>query len=58
MIEQIFGKKKNVKLKIILSLLSGYFEELLFRGYLFFLLIRISEINNIINNPNILSIGF
>lgn len=50
MIEQIFGEKINIKLNTILSLLSGYFEELLFRGYMYFFLIRILYKNGFINN--------
>ena len=49
-IEQIFGGEINIKLNFILSILSGYFEELLFRGYIYFILIRILEIKGIINN--------
>ena len=50
MINQIFGTKLNIKLNLLLSILSGYFEELLFRGYIYFILIRILEIKGIINN--------
>jgi membrane protease YdiL (CAAX protease family) len=49
LIEQIFGKKFDIKLILVLSLLSGYFEELLFRGYLYFSLNRILEVINIFN---------
>ena len=48
-IEQIFGGEINIKLNFILSILSGYFEEILFRGYLYLSLIRIFKINDINN---------
>ena len=52
----LIGVKHNAFLNLILSLLSGYFEELLFRGYFFLLLSLL--IPNIYINILIVSITF
>ncbi len=50
LLEHIFGTKTNIKLNLLLSFLSGYFEELLFRGYLYYLLLNIIIIKDYYNN--------
>lgn len=50
MFEEIIGGKRNVGLNLILSILSGYFEELLFKGYMYYVLINIIKITNIFND--------
>lgn len=47
--EQIFGNKTNTGLNLILSILSGYFEELFFRGYLYYFLINVIQKINFFN---------
>jgi len=55
-ITNLIGNKHNIFLNLVLSFLSGYFEELLFRCYLFLLLNLI--IPNIFINITIISIIF
>ena len=43
----LFGKKKNITVIILVSIFSGLFEELLFRGYLYELIIFLIPLKQI-----------